>query len=168
MRRLLFLLPSLVLLAGCADGGPAPLPIQRVQAGFPPGGIANVIRIDALDTLPLRAAELIAPDGDATPADSVDARQAPTIESGATALNSPWRSDLTGVRSAIANPGGAPGAALRGETTLLLTVSTAEIALPDPVAYRNDWAHYRIRLSFAAPGGEIETRELSAPQPPPS
>jgi hypothetical protein len=168
MRRLLFVLPSLVLLAGCADGGPAALPMQRVQIGFPPGGIANVIRIDALDALPLRAAELIAPDGGTTPADSVDAHQAPTAARGQTALNSPWRGDLTGVSSVIASPGGAGDATLRGETTLLLMISTADIALPDPVAYRNDWAHYRVRLSFAAPGGEIETRELAAPQPPPS
>jgi hypothetical protein len=166
MRRLLFLVPSLVLLAGCSDGGPTPLPMQRVQIGFPPGGVANVIRVDALDALPLRAAELIAPDGGATPADSVDAHQAPTIQRGQTAFNNPWRGDLTGVSSAIAGPGGAPGAALRGETTLLLMVSTADIALPDPVAYRNEWTRYRVRLSFAAPGGEIETREIAAPPPP--
>jgi hypothetical protein len=168
MRHLLFSFSVLVLLTACGDGGPAPLPMQRVQAGFPPGGVANVIRIDAFDALPLRAAELIAPDGAATPADSVDARRAPTIERGQTALNSPWRGDLTGVSSVIAGPGGASDATLRGQTTLLLMVSTADIALPDPVAYRNDWAHYRIRLSFAAPGGEIETREVAAPQPPPS
>jgi hypothetical protein len=168
MRRLLLILPILVPLAACGDGGLAPLPMPRVQAGFPPGGVANVIRIDALDALPLRAAELIAPDGGATPADSVDARPAPTIERGQTALNSPWRGDLSGVSSVIASPGGAFDGTLRGQTTLLLTVSTADIALPDPVAYRNDWAHYRVRLSFAAPGGEIDTREIAAPQPPPS
>jgi hypothetical protein len=168
MRRFHLILPILVLLAACVDGGPAPLPTQRVQIGFPPGGVANVIRIDALDALPLRAAALVAPDGGATPADSVDARQSPQIERGQKVLNSPWRADLAGFNAGIAPPAGAPDAAQRSETTLLLALSTAEITLPDPVAYRRDWTRYRIRLSFAAPGGGIETRELAAPPLPPS
>jgi hypothetical protein len=49
----------------------------------------------------------------------------------------------------------------------LATVSTAEIALPDPVAYRRDWGKYRIRLNFGTPPGETETREIAAPEPPP-
>jgi hypothetical protein len=46
-------------------------------------------------------------------------------------------------------------------------VSTADIALPDPVAYRRDWARYRIRLVFGTAPGELETREIAAPEPPP-
>jgi hypothetical protein len=59
------------------------------------------------------------------------------------------------------------GAALNSQQQLLATVSTAEIALPDPVAYRRDWARYRIRLTFGTPPGEVETRLLPAPPPPP-
>jgi hypothetical protein len=59
------------------------------------------------------------------------------------------------------------GAALHGEEQLLATASTADIALPDPVAYRRDWQHYRIRLTFGTPPDELETREIAAPAPPP-
>jgi hypothetical protein len=46
-------------------------------------------------------------------------------------------------------------------------VSTADIPLPDPVAYRRDWRKYRIRLTFGTLPGEIETHEIAAPEPPP-
>ena len=76
----------------------------------------------------------------------------------ATAALTTAKSNLTQVQA---------GAALQGEQQLLATVSTAEIALPDPVAYRRDWRRYRIRLTFGTPPGEIETREIAAPEPPP-
>ena len=44
-------------------------------------------------------------------------------------------------------------------------LSTAEIALPDPVAYRRDWTQYRIRLTFGTPPGGVETSEIAAPEP---
>jgi len=47
-----------------------------------------------------------------------------------------------------------------------MTVSRAEIALPDPVAYRRDWTRYRLRLTFGSPPGQSEIREIAAPQPP--
>jgi hypothetical protein len=50
---------------------------------------------------------------------------------------------------------------------LLLTVSTAEIATPDPVAYRRDWQSYKIRLGFAGGGHALDMREIPAPKPPP-
>src|SRR5262249_29378937 len=59
----------LVLLAGCgAESGLPPLPSDQVRARFPPGGVVNSIEIDAVNRLPLRTAELVAPDGQATPA----------------------------------------------------------------------------------------------------
>ena len=58
MRAAAFLL-TLTLVPGCApESGLAPLPPDRVSARFPPGGVVNVIEIDAVDRLPLRAAEL--------------------------------------------------------------------------------------------------------------
>src|SRR5260370_4078510 len=59
------------------------------------------------------------------------------------------------------------GAASQSQQQLLATVSSADIPLPDPVAYRRDWTRYRVRLTFGTPPGEIETREFAAPQPPP-
>ena len=64
-------------------------------------------------------------------------------------------------------PNAQAGAALQGQQQLLATVSTAEIALPDPVAYRRDWRKYRIRLTFGTPPAEVETREIAAPESPP-
>ena len=58
-------------------------------------------------------------------------------------------------------------AALQGQEQLLAMVSNAQISLPDPVAYRRDWANYRIRLTFGTPPGAIETQEIPAPAPPP-
>ena len=46
-------------------------------------------------------------------------------------------------------------------------LSTAEITLPDPVAYRRDWAGYKIRLGFAAGGSQLQIRVIGAPAPPP-
>ncbi len=43
-------------------------------------------------------------------------------------------------------------------------MSSASIALPDPVAYRRDWQKYRIRLRLGDPP-QAETRELAAPAP---
>jgi hypothetical protein len=45
--------------------------------------------------------------------------------------------------------------------------ANAEITLPDPVVYRRDWQHYKIRLTFGASGAP-EIRELAAPAPPAS
>jgi hypothetical protein len=169
MRRL----PMILLLGGlaaCADAPPpTALPQQGVKASFPPGGVVNLIRVDALDTLPLRTVELVAPDGTATPATYLDAERAPQTNNGQSTLNDPWRTSMLGTNGAPPLPTGQLAPAVRSRDTLLLMVSTAEIPLPDPVAYRRDWAGYRIRVSFAGIGGagQPETQDIPAPQPPP-
>jgi hypothetical protein len=45
--------------------------------------------------------------------------------------------------------------------------ASAEISLPDPVLYRRDWQHYKIRLTFGGTGTP-DIRELAAPAPPAS
>lgn len=170
MRRLVTLLPFFLVLSGCSDvlsgGPPAALPEQTAQASFPRGGIADVIRVDAIDTLPLRSAELVAPDGATSPASFLQAKVAPQERGGTTVYNSTWLAHSTAIGGtpAVLSP---PTTSMYSETQLLLTVSTADIPLPDPVAYRRDWAGYRIRLGFAGPGGRLETREIAAPEPPP-
>ena len=166
--RVAFCLAILSLLVACAGKGPASSPGEAISAGFPVGGIANVISIDATDRLPLRQAELIAPDGHATLAASVTANPSPTENFSGESPASPYAGDQFGVSSIGSNalsPGvvGAP----RTQTTLLAIVSSASIPVPDPVAYRRDWQRYRIRLRFGTPPGEIETREIPAPAPPP-
>jgi hypothetical protein len=176
MRRVLPVLLPLVLVAGCEGGGslppgpPGPPELNaQLRAGFPRGGVADTIEIDAIDPLALRAAELVAPNGTTTPAGYIDVDTAPQVTTGQRVAGNPWRGALLGGGSGAmpTMPQAAAGAALQGRQQLLATVSTAEIALPDPVAYRRDWAHYRIRLTFGTPPSDIETREIAAPEPPP-
>ncbi len=82
------ILPSLLALAACADAPPPRLgPQPGVRASFPPGSVVNVIRIDALDPAPLRKAALIAPDGTATEATSLDVDANPQTLGGQSALS---------------------------------------------------------------------------------
>jgi hypothetical protein len=173
MRRVMAILLSLWLIAGCAGGEalpPGPTgPTEGPRAGFPKGGVADTIAIEAIERLPLRAAVLIAPDGTAIPASNIDVADSPRFATGQWAAGDPWRSGLSGLgpTAALTMPPGGAGPALQGQQQLLAIVSSAEIALPDPVAYRRDWRRYRIRLSFGTPPSEIETREIAAPEPPP-
>jgi hypothetical protein len=175
MRRfqlLLFLAPFAV--AACDGGGlilepPAPPgPTAQVRVGFPAGGVADTIVVTAVERLPLRAAELLAPDGTVTPAGSIDLDASPRFATGQWAAGDPWRSGLAGngAMPAVALQHAEAGAALHSREQLLATVSSADIALPDPVVYRRDWRRYRIRLTFGTPPGDAETRELAAPEPP--
>jgi len=169
MRRCLMILPSLFVLAACADGPPPPTgPVQGVRASFPPGAVTDVIRIDALDALPLRVAELVAPDGAATPSSSLDVDANPRTIGGQSTLSDPWRGSTLSPNGIDPLPSGPIDPTVRSQSQLLLTVSTADIPLPDPVAYRRDWVNYRIRLSFGAAGNQLDTRELPAPPPPPA
>ena len=160
-------LAIILLFAACASTGP-PVPTEPVRASFPPGGVVNVIEVDAVDRLPLRQAELIAPDGHASAASSVTANPAPTQNFYQQFPVGPYSSADFGVSSIGSNAlsPGVVGAAPQTQTQLLALVSTASIPLPDPVAYRRDWQKYRIRLRFGDPP-QVETREIAAPAPPP-
>jgi hypothetical protein len=175
MRRVLPVLLPLFVVVGCDGGvwspgppGPAGLSAQ-VKAGFPRGGVADTIAIDAIEPRALRAAELVAPDGAATPASTIDVVASPRVGLGQWAVGDPWRNALPGggAAAALTLPHADAGAALQGEQQLFATMSSAEIALPDPVAYRRDWRRYRIRLTFGTPPSEVETRVIAAPEPPP-
>jgi len=172
MRRVLSILLLLSLIAGCEGGGvPSPSPLgssEELHIGFPKGGLADTIAIDTVERLPLRAAVLVAPDGTAIATGSIDTVDSPRFATGQWVAGDPWRNGLAGGGAAAALlPHPEIGAALQGQQQLLATVSTAEIALPDPVTYRRNWQKYRIRLTFGAPPGETETRSLAAPEPPP-
>src|SRR5215208_6051746 len=179
MHRVAAVLLLVLPVAACGGGGepplvsslgppPGPPPVvAQLRVGF--GGLVDTIDIAAIERLPLRAAELIAPDGSATPAGSITVDPNPRVATGQWAQSNRWQDAVTG-NSALAvltsqNP--QAGAALQSQQQLLATVSTADIPLPDPVAYRRDWPQYRIRLTFGTPPTNIETRELPAPPPPP-
>jgi hypothetical protein len=148
------------LLAGCGGAGPAPLPIGGTTAYFAVGGVADTIYVDALDRLPLRSAELVAPDGRTAAKGSIVVQPAPSDTGAYTGGTLPLRT--FGGQAPIP---GAVGAALQTKTTLLAALSNATITLPDAVAYRRDWRKYRIRLRFGA-APDVEIREIAAPAPP--
>ena len=159
MRRFWMILPCLVLLAACADAPPPDTgPAPGMRASFPPGAVANVIRVDALDPLPLRSAELVAPDGSTTAASSIDVQSNPQTIAGQHAFNDPWRSSSLGPNGLNPAPDATSDPSPYSIHQLLLTISTAEIAPPDPVAYRRDWTNYRIRLGFAGGGHALDMR----------
>lgn len=176
MRRLL--LPALpLLLAACESGAlfPPPEPVAaaasatQLRVGFPTGGVTGTIVVDAVDPLPLRAAELIAPDGAITPAAYIDAAASPGFAAGQRTVGNPWQNSIAGERAipALAVQNTQASAALESREQLLATVSTADITLPDPVVYRRNWTRYRIRLIFGTPPAAGDVRLLPAPAPPP-
>lgn len=169
MHRLLPLVLLVFASAGCAGGGAPPpgppAPSTQLRVRF--GGLVDTIEIAAIERLALRAAALVAPDGAATPASAITVEATPRIATGQWARSNPWQDPVSGNSAllALTSQNAQAGAALHSQQQLLATVSTAEIPLPDPAAYRRDWPQYRIRLTFGTPPGEVETREIPAPAP---
>lgn len=131
MRRLPLILPSLFYLAGCAGGPPpTPLPGPHVTIGFPPGSVVNVIKIETVDNQPLRAAELVAPDGTVTPAGWLDVHRATQSTSGQYTVDSAWHNASFADTSSVL-PGTNSDAVYLNHSELLLMTTDAEITLPD-------------------------------------
>ncbi len=166
MRAVAFLL-TLALAASCSpESGLPPLPTDQVHARFPPGGVVNSIEIDAVDRLPLRTAELVSPDGQATPASYLHVNSSPSVTFYQRQIDTPYEGNIFGIHSVAQVTAVATGAP-QGDAQLLAMVSTASIPLPDEIEYRRDWRSYRIFLSFGDLAGEVERRVLPAPEPPP-
>jgi hypothetical protein len=177
MHHLKAILLLVLPVAACGGGGeppfgpfsgppPGPPPVvAQLRVGF--GGIVDTIDIAAIERLPLRAAELVAPDGSAIPAGSITVDPTPRVATGQWAQSNRWQDAVTGnsALGVLTSQNPQAGAALQSQQQLLATVSAADIPLPDPVAYRRDWQQYRIRLTFGTPPADIETRELPAPAP---
>jgi hypothetical protein len=158
---------TLTFVAACApESGLAPLPSDQVRARFPPGGVVNSIEIDAIDRLPLRTAELVAPDGQATPASYLHVSASPSVTFYQRQIDTPYEGNFSGIGNVAPVPAVVSGAP-QGDAQLLAMVSTASIPLPDEIEYRRDWRSYRIFLSFGDVAGEVERRVLPAPEPPP-
>jgi hypothetical protein len=159
----------MVLCAACADGGLPPLAGDQVHVRFPAGSVVDVIEVDAVNRLPLRKVELIAADGQATPAAYLNVNPSRSVTSYQGLPNGPYAGDAFGVGNISAGmplPDLITGAPQQ-RAAFLAMISTASISLPDPVEYRRDWRSYRVRLSFGEAPGEVETREVDAPEPPP-
>ncbi len=159
----------MVLCAACADGGLPSLAGDQVRVRFPAGSVVDVIEVDAVNRLPLRKVELIAADGHATPAAYLNVNPSPSVTSYQGLPNGPYAGDAFGVGNIAAGmpPPALTAGAPQQRAAFLAMISTASIPLPDPVEYRRDWRNYRVRLSFGDAPGEVETREVDAPEPPP-
>ena len=170
MSRILYVL-LLLTVTGCG-GGDAPPPgppvsSAQVRVGF--GGLVDTIEIAAIERLPLRAAVLVAPDGGLTQSGPITVDASPRFATGQWAASNTWKDPVTGDSALAALNLRQPqaGAALQAQERILAMLSNTQILLSDPVAYRRDWANYRIRLTFGTPPGAVETQELPAPAPPP-
>jgi len=171
MNRVLYLALLLSALVGCAGAdvpasGP-PATAARVRVGF--GGLVDTIEVNAIERLPLRAAELVSADGEATPSGPITIDSSPRFATGQWNASNSWKDPVTGnnALAALTLRNAQAGAALQAQEQLLAMVSNTQILLPDPVAYRRDWANYRVRLTFGTPPGAVETQEIPAPTPPP-
>jgi len=164
-----FAILTIVLLAACADDGLSPLASDQVRVRFPAGSVVDVIEVDAVNRLPLRKAELVSPGGQAAPASYLNVNPSPSITSYQGMPNGPYAGDAFGVGNIAAGipPSALSAGAPQQRAAFLAMISTASIPLPDPVEYRRDWRSYRVRLSFGDAPGEVETREVDAPEPPP-
>ncbi|HEX3538347.1 MAG TPA: hypothetical protein VHU15_16435 [Stellaceae bacterium] len=104
-----------------AEPAPPPVAAASLRAGFPPGGLADVIQIDSAYRLPLRSAELIGPDGEVTPASSVEATDSPRFATGQSVAIDPWKTGIAGAgMPGIPTLGaGLTGASLRSQVQIL-------------------------------------------------
>ena len=168
MRAAVFVLMLVLGLVGaCApESGLQPLPTDQVRARFPPGGVVNSIEIDAVDRLPLRTAELVSPDGQATPASYLHVSSSPSVTFYQRRIDTPYEGNFFTTENVAPIPAVVAGAP-QGDAQLLAMVSTASIPVPDEIGYRRDWRSYRIFLSFGDLAGEVARRVLPAPEPPP-
>ena len=169
MRKGLPFLFMTVLAACGGDFAPPPsAPVTQIRAGFPPGGLVDTIHIETVERLPLRQAVLVAPNGVAIPASSLNIVSAPEALGGQRAVSDPWQSALLGgdANGPLAPSHAQAMASVRSREQLLAIASNADIPLADPVAYRRDWTRYRLHLTFGTPPN-IENVELAAPELPP-
>jgi len=158
---------TLALLAGCGvESGLPPVTTDQVKARFPPGGVVNSIEIEAVNRLPLRTAELVAPEGQATAASYLHVNPSPSVAFNQRQIDTPYWGNTAGMANPTPVPAIVAGAP-QGDAQLLAMVSTASIPLPDEIEYRRDWRSYRIFLSFGDVAGEVERVVLPAPEPPP-
>ena len=67
-----------------------PLATDQIRVRFPAGGVVDVIEIDAVERLPLRKAELVAPDGRSTPASYLNVNSSPGVTFNQEFANSPY------------------------------------------------------------------------------
>src|SRR5262249_34990812 len=107
MHRVLEIL-TIALLAACADGGSPPLGGRQTRVPFPAG---DGIEVDAANRLPLRKAELVAPDGLTPPASYLNVNPSPGVTSSQGLPNGPYAGNALGLGNIAA---GGPLPALTG------------------------------------------------------
>ena len=110
MGGVVSLLLAAIFLTGCGDSGLPPVATDQIRARFPAGGVVDVIVVDAVNRLPLRKAELVAPDGQTTPASYLNVVPSPGTTLDSEFATSPYAGNTFGYGNITANlaaPGGA-------------------------------------------------------------
>src|SRR3974390_1683167 len=114
---------TMALVGACApESGLPPLPTDQVRARFPPGSVVNSIEIDAVDRLPLRTAELVSPNGQATSASYLHVNPSPSVTFYQRQIDTPYEGNFFGIGNVAANPALVTGAP-QGDAQLLAMVS---------------------------------------------
>lgn len=161
-------------LAGCASDPQTPKP-PSIEARYGAGG--NIVQVTVTDRLPLRGAELVAPNGTAEAARSINTERlarsyaapgyGPTVGVGVGGFSGSSGRSGFGTGLGLGFPLGGFGSGPATESELAAqVVSNAFIPVADAEAYRASWRQWRVRLSLGAAGVDERVVEVEAPPPP--
>jgi hypothetical protein len=158
----------LAVLSACSDVPPGAESGQRpftAVARFLPGDEVTLIEVAVNDRQPLRAAELVGPDGTTIPAESLDVNR--TVASQPPLVRPPITGIGSGPGGMTVPIGGVGNFAPPGSETVSSSQirSTARIRIEEPLTYRRDWRLWKIRLRIGDPP-HVNVLTLPAPQPP--
>jgi hypothetical protein len=155
MRKMLF---ALAVLCGCSGTPAGP----TTSADFIPG--SNIIQVVVNDPRPVRSIQLVSPTGEAIPADQLHTERtiSPGSPSGASIGLGFGRSTWSGGSGVSSGVGiGMPLGG--GEPATTQSITSATIAIADPIGYRQNWQSFRIEVQLGDPPSLLT---LTAPPPP--
>lgn len=157
-------LAALLLLAACSgDGGDITRPVSAEFAPADTETAGAAIEVTVEDRQPVETAELVAPDGSATPAHQIDRSR--IVEHGAAQPSIGvgvfgGSSGRVGGGVGIGFPMGSSGSYDR------VIDSRALIRVPDMAAYRQGWQDWKIRIRLGTTETNERVMEIPAPRPP--
>lgn len=166
-RRLIPALAAL-LLSGCWGGASLPPPRESVVSHFVLG-TPDEIRTTIVDVLPVKAAMLKLPDGQAIAATEIDKER--NVYSENTGYGPNFGVGVAGGSQGVVSSGigfGFPlfgGGGPSGTRTHSMTTSTVRFKVPDMAAYRRDWQHWVLHIELDD-GANRRTIETLPPAPP--
>lgn len=161
--RYIHVLLALMILAGCSAGGGA-IVSRPVSAEFAKAA-PDAIEVEVKDRQPVETAELVAPDGSATPAYQIDRSKVvesyapePAFGVGVFGGSSGHIGTSVGINIPIGRSDTAPYEPV--------IESRALIRVPDMAAYRSNWQNWKIRIELGTSETNERVMEIPAPRPP--